>query len=34
MFPNTQIIIDRFHIIQLAMKDIQTTQIALQQTNW
>ncbi|QEA57589.1 transposase [Weissella hellenica] len=30
MFPNVPIIIDRFHIIQLAMKAVQTTHITLQ----
>lgn len=30
MFPNAQIIIDRFHIIQLAMKAVQTTRLNLQ----
>jgi len=29
-FPNAQIIIDRFHIIQLAMKAVQSTRITLQ----
>lgn len=32
MFPNAQIIIDRFHIIQLAMKAVQSTRITLQRT--
>lgn len=32
MFPNTQIIIDRFHIIRLAMKAVQSTRITLQRT--
>ena len=32
MFPNVQIIIGRFHIIQLAMKAVQSTRITLQQT--
>ena len=32
MFPNAQIIIDRFHIIQLAMKAVQSTRIILQRT--
>ena len=30
MFPNAQIIIDRFHIIQLAMKAVQSTRITIQ----
>jgi len=32
MFPNAEIIIDRFHIIQLAMKAVQSTRIKLQRT--
>ena len=32
MFPNAEIIIDRFHIIQLAMKAVQSTRINLQRT--
>lgn len=30
MFPNAQIVVDRFHIIQLAMKAVQSTRITLQ----
>ena len=30
MFPNAKIIIDRFHIIQLAMKAVQSTRITIQ----
>lgn len=32
MFPNAQLIIDRFHIIQLALKAVQSTRINLQRS--